>query len=706
MSGFQSYPSLNAFTSGLRVNNPRPLDANEGPWFSPGVCGGFAAGTTSAGVALVNLTISPTIRYQGQKVVIIGASNPGGAGVTQAYVFWYRGGTGDANLVEFASGAAASGFDFPAGISAAGATFTRLVAAYQGISVNGNANFGSTSVFTGLATFNGGISAATFTGNLSGNASTATTLQTSRGFSLSGDVNAASVSFNGGADVTLITNIAAGAIIDADINAGANIAVTKLAANKISGITLGENLATLTIGTGLGGGSYNGSGAVTITNSGVLSFNGNAGAVTGASLGANTFNGLQTSSSGFSGPLTGAVTGNASTATTLETSRGFSLSGDVTAPAVNFNGSASVTLATTIANNAVTTTKIADANVTNAKLANSTISGIALGGTLNTLTIGTGLGGGSYNGGSAVTITNSGVLSFNGNAGAVTGASLGANTFSGLQVFGSGFSAASSTVNGNLTVGSAGTVFNSNGNATIGGTLNVNGNFYVDGTLTTVNRTTLSIDDINVTLGATTESMTDALAAGGGIILKGANDKSILYRNVEGGEWESNQHFDLATSSLAYKIAGVTALSSTALGSGIVSSSLTSVATLTSGTWNASVIGMQYGGVGGNISSVANGGVLYKTASGVTATALGTATQVIIGGAVPTWANFTDISAGKIRVQNRNTTQGEMYLTFTTDSIDNADLFIDKSSGITYDASTNLLSCRQLEALIDGGTWT
>ena len=44
------------------------------------------------------------------------------------------------------------------------------------------------------------------------------------------------------------------------------------------------------------------------------------------------------------------------------------------------------------------------AGITNANLANSTISGVALGSNLNTLTIGTGLTGTSYNGSSAVTI--------------------------------------------------------------------------------------------------------------------------------------------------------------------------------------------------------------------------------------------------------------------------------------------------------------
>lgn len=77
---------------------------------------------------------------------------------------------------------------------------------------------------------------------------------------INGDVN---VDSNG------TSSIAAGAIVDADIASNAAITVTKLAAYTISGHTLGNNLSTLTIGTGLGGTSYNGSSAVTITNTGV-----------------------------------------------------------------------------------------------------------------------------------------------------------------------------------------------------------------------------------------------------------------------------------------------------------------------------------------------------------------------------------------------------------------------------------------------------
>ena len=71
-----------------------------------------------------------------------------------------------------------------------------------------------------------------------------------------------------------------------------------------------------------------------------------------------------------------------------------------------YSGDDSITTLGTITTGTWNGTAIANAN-----LANSTISGIALGSNLATLTIGTGLSGTSYNGSSAVTITNSGVTS-------------------------------------------------------------------------------------------------------------------------------------------------------------------------------------------------------------------------------------------------------------------------------------------------------
>jgi hypothetical protein len=88
-----------------------------------------------------------------------------------------------------------------------------------------------------------GAIAGTFTGNLTGNvtgnvsgsagsatgnAATATALATARNFQLTGDVEASAVSFDGTGNVSLTTVIGTGAIVNADVNASAGIAYSKL----------------------------------------------------------------------------------------------------------------------------------------------------------------------------------------------------------------------------------------------------------------------------------------------------------------------------------------------------------------------------------------------------------------------------------------------------------------------------------------------
>ena len=74
---------------------------------------------------------------------------------------------------------------------------------------------------------------------------------------------------------------------------------------------------------------------------------------TGTTTGDITLSSTGTLVANVEGDVTGAVTGNADTATALATARNFSLTGDVTAGAVSFDGSGNVALATTIAANSV-----------------------------------------------------------------------------------------------------------------------------------------------------------------------------------------------------------------------------------------------------------------------------------------------------------------------------------------------------------------
>jgi hypothetical protein len=123
---------------------------------------------------------------------------------------------------------------------------------------------------------------------------------------------------------------------------------------------------------------------------------------------------------------------------------------------------------------------------------------------------------------------------------------------------------------------------------TIGSDLTVTGNLTVNGTTTTVNSTDLSVDDKNITLGATA-SPTDATADGGGITLKGTTDKEFKWLDATDA-WTSSEHLDLVTGK-AYHIAGSSVLSGDTLGSGVTKSSLTQVGTITSGTWSATIDG-------------------------------------------------------------------------------------------------------------------
>lgn len=127
-----------------------------------------------------------------------------------------------------------------------------------------------------------GVNNAGKTITLGGNISTGAALTTANSFTTSGNfaltlttTAATSVTLPtsgtlvGSADTGTVTStmIANDTIVNADINSAAAIAITKLAASTISGISLGNNLGTLTFGTGLtaGGASYNGSAGVTIT---------------------------------------------------------------------------------------------------------------------------------------------------------------------------------------------------------------------------------------------------------------------------------------------------------------------------------------------------------------------------------------------------------------------------------------------------------
>jgi hypothetical protein len=150
--------------------------------------------------------------------------------------------------------------------------------------------------------------------------------------------------------------------------------------------------------------------------------------------------------------------------------------------------------------------------------------------------------------------------------------------------------------------------FSTTGAVIIGGDLTVNG------TTTTVHSTTVSVDDKNIELGAVSGVPTDAGADGGGITLKGTTDKTFNWVDATDA-WTSSEHLNLLTGK-SFFINGTNVLSSTALGAGVTSSSLTTVGTISGGTWQGSTVGVAYGGTGQN--SFTDGQLLIGNSTGNT----------------------------------------------------------------------------------------
>ena len=151
----------------------------------------------------------------------------------------------------------------------------------------------------------GNFSAGTVTAALSGNATTATALATSRTISLTGDVTGTSAAFDGSGNVSIAATIAADSVALGTDTTG----------NYVSGITNGSYIT--------GGGTSEGA-ALTL-------------AVDATNLNTASKVVARDASGNFAaGTITAALTGNASTATTLQTAR--------TIGGVSFDGSAAINL--------------------------------------------------------------------------------------------------------------------------------------------------------------------------------------------------------------------------------------------------------------------------------------------------------------------------------------------------------------------------
>lgn len=392
--------------------------------------------------------------------------------------------------------------------------------------------------------------------------------------------------------------------------------------NGSSTITLGGNLTTSGTAT-IGSSSHTvafvttGNTSVTLPTTGTLATLSGAESLTNKKLGSLTTNGIVTTSGGDGSLSVTGTTGSGdvvlSTSPTLVTPA----LGAATATSINGLGITSSTGTLTIANgktasisNTLTFTGTDSSSVAfgaggtvaytgdklNAFAATSsselagvisdeTGSGALVFGTSPTFT--TGIDGGATFG--AFSSSTALTLGYTGGSSSTLNISTGGADSGETKTIniGTGGDAGSTT---NINIGSV-----EGGLVTINKDLTVAGDLIVNGSTTTINSTTLSVDDKNIEL-ASTASPSDASADGAGITVKGTTDKTFNWVDATDA-WTSSEHMNLA-STKAYYINGTSVLSSNTLGSGITASSLTSVGTITSGTWNGTAIAVANGGTG------------------------------------------------------------------------------------------------------------
>lgn len=247
------------------------------------------------------------------------------------------------------------------------------------------------------------------------------------------------------------------------------------------------------------------------------------------------------------------------------------------------------------------------------------------------------------------------------------------------------------------------------GTAAFAGAVTVAGDLIVNGTTTTLNTTTLTVDDINIEMGAV-GTPTDLTANGGGIILRGGTNKSILWANDANNNFTSSENWNLPTGRV-YKINNVSVLSSSALGSGITGSSLTQVGTITSGTWNGTAIADTY------LDTISTAGKVLNSAT--TATHVNTASAIVardgsgdfsariitgntFSGNALTATTATTATTSTNIVATEQTT-GTIYLVGVTAASASTGLLVNASpaGALEYNVATGELSA----TLIDGGSF-
>jgi len=221
-------------------------------------------------------------------------------------------------------------------------------------------------------------------------------------------------------------------------------------------------------------------------------------------------------------------------------------------------------------------------------------------------------------------------------------------------------------------------------------------NLTVTGTLTAIQTTNTEITDKNILIAK--GAANSAAADGAGITVDGAGATfNYVHANTS---WTSSTDFDLASGKV-YEINNTPVISATGLGPNVLASNLTSVGTISSGTWQGSSIATTYTAakvttVAGSSGAISNAMI----ASAVSGQDLGTPSAIVLTNASGTANNLTANIANFITVTDDTSTNATRYIMFANGTSGAVTEQV-SSSKLTFNPSTGQLTATDLNSSSD-----